>query len=383
MHAGEHVAPVEEAGRAEHAPHLDTRVVGYEAEELIDQLGRRFAPLHRASCRSLDAYDERVRPKGQAATQSPQVWAPRRPANPCGTRRRRRRTAGRGPCRPARPSRPARRTGVEAGAAAAAAPSVTGTPTVRSRSVNTVARRTLGPASGDTNSAVLPIQPRPARVAAVLWAKTPAASQSPDSGAELVDRGGGGDRLAAAFAQSRDQRVDGRVEQRRSGAGTRLGRRWRRPVRAWPVRAGRCARRARSRSAARGREPWRGRLRPRPTGRCRRGSAPRRRTSGCQTARRPAWTPLPRPRPVYHRRTSPGGPRTLSGWRVAPWVLNQDSNYPLLNGGSTWATSWPPASSRAVAATSAGKTALDTLDADGPQSPAHWPALRRGRKCSS
>ena len=61
-------------------------------------------------------------------------------------------------------------------------PSVTGTPAARSRSVNTVARRTLGPASGETNNPVLPIQPSPARVAAVLWANTPAESQSPVAG---------------------------------------------------------------------------------------------------------------------------------------------------------------------------------------------------------
>ncbi len=42
--AGEHVAAAEEAGTAEHAPHLDARVVGYQAQEPIDQVLRRSAP---------------------------------------------------------------------------------------------------------------------------------------------------------------------------------------------------------------------------------------------------------------------------------------------------------------------------------------------------
>ena len=104
-------------------------------------------------------------------------------------------------------------------------PSVTGMPTSSCRSVNTVARRTLGPASGDTNSPVLPIQPRPARVAAVLWAKTPAASQSPDSGRSAVDGGRGADRLVAALRAGPRPARRRRRRAGRSGAGTRLGRR--------------------------------------------------------------------------------------------------------------------------------------------------------------
>ena len=46
--------------------------------------------------------------------------------------------------------------------------STTGSPAGSSRSVKTVARRTAGPNSGEMNSAVLPIHPRPACVAAVL-----------------------------------------------------------------------------------------------------------------------------------------------------------------------------------------------------------------------
>ena len=116
----------------------------------------------------------------------------------------------------------ARRRAGHRAAPAARRPSVTGSPTGRSASVNTVARRTHGPRRGETKIAVLPIQPSPACVAAVLWAKTPAFVQSksptsdlPWAGRARLRRHGRGAATPRPARQSRG---------RRSRAGTRRSR---------------------------------------------------------------------------------------------------------------------------------------------------------------
>ena len=86
-------------------------------------------------------------------------------------------------------------------------PSVTGSAAASSASVNTVVRRTHGPSRGETKIAVLPIQPSPACVAAVLWAKTPAAVMS--LSALVADRGLEGLGRRAVLAEERRQALRG------------------------------------------------------------------------------------------------------------------------------------------------------------------------------
>ena len=60
--------------------------------------------------------------------------------------------------------------------------SVMGTPAGSGRSVKTVVSRTAAPNRADTYTAVLPIQPRPAWVAAILCENTPGSPQSSTGG---------------------------------------------------------------------------------------------------------------------------------------------------------------------------------------------------------